>query len=94
MLQTVWATVQGGQIQFSEHADLPEGAKLERWREYIARIPETIITSVAGSGTAAFYYAVVSLLPVDARVKSAVRIPCRTTAGHSSLPLEPPAKPT
>ena len=28
MLQTVWATVQGGQIQLSEHADLPEGAKL------------------------------------------------------------------
>jgi len=28
MLQTLWATVQGGQIQLSEHVDLPEGTKL------------------------------------------------------------------
>jgi hypothetical protein len=28
MLQTLWATVQGGQIQLSEQVSLPEGAKL------------------------------------------------------------------
>ena len=28
------------------------------------------------------------------RVRSAVRIACRTTAGHSSMPVKPPAKPT
>ena len=28
MLQTLWATVQGGQIQLSEHVSLPEGTKL------------------------------------------------------------------
>ncbi len=28
MLQTMWATIQGGQIQLCEHVDLPEGAKL------------------------------------------------------------------
>jgi hypothetical protein len=28
MLQTLWATVQGGQIQLSEQISLPEGARL------------------------------------------------------------------
>lgn len=28
MLQTMWATVQGGQIQLSEDVDLAEGTKL------------------------------------------------------------------
>ena len=28
MLQTLWATVQGGQIQLSEHVSLPEGTKV------------------------------------------------------------------
>ena len=28
MLQTLWATVHGGQIRLSENMDLPEGTKL------------------------------------------------------------------
>jgi hypothetical protein len=28
MLQSLWATVQDGQIQLAEHLDLPEGTKL------------------------------------------------------------------
>lgn len=28
MLQTLWATVEGGRIQLSEQLDLPEGTKL------------------------------------------------------------------
>lgn len=28
MLQTLWASVQGGQIQLSEHVVLPEGTRL------------------------------------------------------------------
>lgn len=28
MLQTLWAQVQGGQIQLAEQAELPEGARL------------------------------------------------------------------
>jgi hypothetical protein len=28
MMQTVWATVEGGQIRLAEPANLPEGAKL------------------------------------------------------------------
>jgi hypothetical protein len=28
MMQTLWATVHGGQIQLSEQANLPEGTKL------------------------------------------------------------------
>jgi hypothetical protein len=28
MLQTLWATVESGQIQLAEHFDLPEGTKL------------------------------------------------------------------
>jgi hypothetical protein len=44
-------------------------------------------------GHSLFLYVFVSLSLVDARIKSAVRITCRTTAGHSSIPLKPPAKP-
>jgi hypothetical protein len=45
-------------------------------------------------GHGLFLYVFVSLSLVDARIKSAVRIMCRMTAGHSSIPLKPPAKPT
>jgi hypothetical protein len=45
-------------------------------------------------GHGLFLYLFVSLSFVDARVKSAVRITCKNTAGHSSTPVKPPAKPT
>ncbi len=41
-----------------------------------------------------FVYAFVPLLAVDVRAKSAVRITCRTTAGHSSMPASPSTEPT
>ncbi len=41
-----------------------------------------------------FLYVFIPCRFIDARVKSAVRIMCRTTAGHSSMPVKPPEKPT
>jgi len=45
-------------------------------------------------GHSLFLYVFVSLSLVTARIKSAVRIACRTTAGHRSIPVKPPEKPT
>ena len=39
-------------------------------------------------------YLIVALPLASARVKSAVRIKCTTTTGHSSIPAKWPAKPT